>query len=64
MPVTVTHATRAEDELSHSNDYMQQRRPAFVSYGSFLDSYWAHFPQSLTKGLGTHSAQTNLILMT
>ncbi|KAI0935696.1 hypothetical protein AcV5_004043 [Taiwanofungus camphoratus] len=34
-----------------SNDYMQQRRAAFVSFGSFLESYWIHFPQSLTKGL-------------
>ncbi|KAH9931245.1 uncharacterized protein B0H18DRAFT_929725 [Fomitopsis serialis] len=34
-----------------SNDYMQQRRNSFVSYGEFLQSYWAHFPQPLTKGL-------------
>jgi hypothetical protein len=35
-----------------SSDYMQQRRASFVSYGTFLESYWNHFPQSLTKGLG------------
>ncbi|KAH9855762.1 hypothetical protein C2E23DRAFT_548924 [Lenzites betulinus] len=34
-----------------SNDYMQQRRASFVSYGTFLEEYWAHFPQTLTKGL-------------
>ncbi|OSX68101.1 hypothetical protein POSPLADRAFT_1128861 [Postia placenta MAD-698-R-SB12] len=34
-----------------SNDYMQQLRAAFVSYGVFLESYWPHFTQSLTKGL-------------
>ncbi|KAI0716097.1 hypothetical protein C8T65DRAFT_606293 [Cerioporus squamosus] len=34
-----------------SNDYMQQRRAKFVSYGTFLEEYWSHFPQSLTKGL-------------
>ncbi|KAM5542264.1 hypothetical protein V8D89_004137 [Ganoderma adspersum] len=34
-----------------SNDYMQQRRASFVSYGTFLEEYWSHFPQSLTKGL-------------
>ncbi|KAH9910160.1 uncharacterized protein B0H18DRAFT_516086 [Fomitopsis serialis] len=34
-----------------SNDYMQQQRKSFVSYGEFLKSYWAHFPQPLTKGL-------------
>ena len=33
------------------NDYMQRRRKAFVSYDTFLESYWAHFPQYLTKGL-------------
>ncbi len=38
-----------------SNDYMQQRRTAFVSYGTFLEEYWSHFPQALTKGLGTCS---------
>ena len=35
-----------------SNDYMQQRRTSFVSFGTFLEEYWSHFPQSLTKGLG------------
>ncbi|KAI0641201.1 hypothetical protein C8Q79DRAFT_992409 [Trametes meyenii] len=34
-----------------SNDYMQQRRASFVSYGSFLEEYWSHFPQAWTKGL-------------
>ncbi|KAH9931251.1 uncharacterized protein B0H18DRAFT_929734 [Fomitopsis serialis] len=34
-----------------SNDYMEQLRDSFVSYQVFLGSYWAHFPQSLTKGL-------------
>lgn len=34
-----------------SNDYMQQRRAKFVSFGTFLEEYWSHFPQSLTKGL-------------
>lgn len=36
-----------------SNDYMQRRRKAFVSYDTFLESYWAHFHQDLTRGLGT-----------
>ncbi|TBU23105.1 hypothetical protein BD311DRAFT_674657 [Dichomitus squalens] len=34
-----------------SNDYMQQRRDRFVSFGTFLEEYWSHFPQALTKGL-------------
>ena len=34
-----------------SNDYMQQRRASFVSFGTFLEEYWSHF--SGTKGLGT-----------
>ncbi|PIL29959.1 hypothetical protein GSI_07870 [Ganoderma sinense ZZ0214-1] len=36
---------------SLSNDYMQQRRTNFVSFGTFLEEYWPHFPQALTKGL-------------
>ncbi|KAH9949529.1 hypothetical protein B0H21DRAFT_728406 [Amylocystis lapponica] len=34
-----------------STDYMQQWRAAFVSHGVFLEHYWSHFPQRLTKGL-------------
>ncbi|KAI0327262.1 hypothetical protein GY45DRAFT_1428013 [Cubamyces sp. BRFM 1775] len=32
-----------------SNDYMQQRRASFVSFGTFLEEYWSHF--SGKKGL-------------
>ena len=42
--------TDVEEPLS--NDYMQRRRASFVSYGVFLDCYWPHFPQQLTKSLG------------
>ncbi|CAL1697343.1 unnamed protein product [Somion occarium] len=34
-----------------SNDYMQQQRASFVSYGAFLQEYWPHFRQNLTKNL-------------
>lgn len=44
-----------------SSDYMQQRRTHFVSYGTFLEEYWSHFPQSLTKGLGTRTVTTFLL---
>ena len=44
-----TQDSNARDGIS--NDYMQQRRTKFVSYGTFLEEYWSHFPQSLTKGL-------------
>lgn len=44
--------TEDEDGLLTSNDYMMQQRDSFVSYTTFLGSYWAHFPQPLTKGLG------------
>ncbi|EJF58549.1 hypothetical protein DICSQDRAFT_172899 [Dichomitus squalens LYAD-421 SS1] len=40
-----------ERDTALSNDYMQQRRTSFVSYGTFLEEYWLHFPQALTKGL-------------
>ncbi|KZT68439.1 hypothetical protein DAEQUDRAFT_671296 [Daedalea quercina L-15889] len=49
---------QADTEISNDdtvdlppNDYMEQRRDSFVSYGAFLDSYWAHFPQQVTKHL-------------
>jgi len=37
--------------LSSSN-YMQQPHGRFVSYSVFLASYWGHFEQTLTRGLG------------
>ena len=49
---------RTEDELgagvnSESNEYMLQRRKSFISFDVFREEYWAHFPQPLTKGLGS-----------
>ena len=43
------------EEPSHllSSEYMLQRRKSFISFDVFRVEYWAHFPQSLTKGLGT-----------
>lgn len=45
-----------------SSDYMQQRRASFVSYGTFLEEYWPHFPQTLTKGLGGYLAQPKRVM--
>ena len=47
-----------DDELgaapqAESSEYMLQRRKSFVSFDVFREEYWAHFPQSLTKGLGS-----------
>ena len=36
-----------------SSEYMLQRRKSFISFDVFREEYWAHFPQSLTKGLGS-----------
>ncbi len=49
-----------EDELgvaqqSESSEYMLQKRKSFVSFDVFRQEYWAHFPQSLTKSLGSSS---------
>jgi hypothetical protein len=30
----------------------RQDSPKFITYYDFLGSYWGHFPQALTKGLG------------
>ena len=54
-----------DDGRNLSNDYMQQRRAAFVSYSIFLESYWTHFPQPLTKGLGMfdgHAVHSGILL--
>ena len=40
-------------QLALSSEYMLQRRKSFVSFDIFREEYWAHFPQSLTKGLGS-----------
>lgn len=40
------------DTSAVASDYMLQRRASFVSYGTFLQEYWPHLPQPLTKNLG------------
>lgn len=40
---------RAGSAIASSSDYMQQFRRNFVSYGTFLTSYWDHLPQTLTR---------------
>ncbi len=48
-------ATNQSSVTSHpalSSEYMLQRRKSFISFDVFREEYWAHFPQSLTKGLG------------
>lgn len=40
------------DPETIASDYMLQRRDSFVSYGTFLQAYWPHLPQPLTKNLG------------
>ena len=51
MKQVLTLQDTSDRDGTLSNDYMQQRRARFVSYGTFLEEYWSHFPQSLTKGL-------------
>src|SRR6266478_2560845 len=49
-------ATNQSSVASHpalSIEYMLQRRKSFISFDVFREEYWAHFPQSLTKGLGS-----------
>ncbi|EKM60420.1 uncharacterized protein PHACADRAFT_179724 [Phanerochaete carnosa HHB-10118-sp] len=52
-----TRATYGDggDDQATSNDYMQQQRKSFVSYATFLESYWKHFPEGLTKKLDPFS---------
>lgn len=46
-----TYGDGGDDQVT-SNDYMQQQRKSFVSYTTFVESYWKHFPEHLTKKLG------------
>ena len=43
---------KVDDVVTLSNDYMMQQRHSFISFSVFLQFYWRHFPQNLTKGLG------------
>lgn len=54
LEFTLAPAESAEnlaDPTSVASDYMLQRRESFVSYGTFLQTYWPHLPQYLTKTL-------------
>jgi hypothetical protein len=31
-----------------------EKKPRLITYPVFLDAYWPHFNQKLTKGLGKH----------
>jgi hypothetical protein len=58
-----------EDELVsglqvESSEYMLQRRTSFISFDVFREEYWAHFPQSLTKGLGSFHLPALFIAVT
>jgi hypothetical protein len=51
-PGIATSQDLAENSLALSSEYMLQRRKSFISFDVFREEYWAHFPQSLTKGQG------------
>ena len=44
-----------ELDVTSSGDYMRQRRAHFVSLEVFMDQYWPHFPQHLTKRIGKYN---------
>ena len=49
----VADQSPGESQPTLSGEYMLQRRKSFISFDVFREEYWAHFPQSLTKGLGS-----------
>ena len=51
-PLSVATDQSLGASFSLSSEYMLQRRNSFISFDVFREEYWAHFPQSLTKGLG------------
>lgn len=50
------------DAEGSSNESSQQHFTSFVSYDVFLNSYWKHFPQPLTKGLGAMASISFYVL--
>lgn len=50
-PGIVTEDELGAGQQAESSEYMLQRRKSFISFDVFREEYWAHFPQSLTKGL-------------
>lgn len=52
-PGIVTDDELGVGQQAESSEYMLQRRKSFISFDIFLEEYWAHFPQSLTKGIGS-----------
>ncbi|KAH8984681.1 hypothetical protein EDB92DRAFT_1885663 [Lactarius akahatsu] len=51
-PGIVTEDELGAGQQAESSEYMLQRRKSFISFDVFQEEYWAHFPQSLTKGIG------------
>ncbi|KAI9436974.1 hypothetical protein H4582DRAFT_1853973 [Lactarius indigo] len=51
-PGIVTEDELGAGQQAESSEYMLQRRKSFISFDVFREEYWAHFPQSLTKGIG------------
>ncbi|GJE94213.1 hypothetical protein PsYK624_103810 [Phanerochaete sordida] len=49
LTLSPTDEKEVEDPSTVASDYMLQRRDSFVSYGTFLQAYWPHLPQPLTK---------------
>ncbi len=52
-PGIVTEDEPGAGQQAESSEYMLQRRKSFISFDVFREEYWAHFPQSLTKGIGS-----------
>jgi len=51
-PTTPISPQKSRFGILSSSNYTQQPHGNFVSYSIFLTSYWDHFPQTLTQGLG------------
>jgi hypothetical protein len=62
-PGIVTEDDLVEGMQAESSEYMLQRRKSFISFDVFREEYWAHFPQSLTKGLGSFHLSALFISM-
>jgi hypothetical protein len=53
LEADITLESRKATPLNAVRTFDQQATGRLVTYDVFLRSYWPHFSQSLTKGLGT-----------
>ena len=59
------HGHGSPDDLNPKQAFgiqaKNEKKPRLITYPVFLDAYWPHFNQKLTKGLGKHPSNENFL---